>query len=309
MNYPKVSIIIPTYNRAKLLSRAIKSVLDQTFKDFELFIVDDGSTDNTKEVVREFQKRDSRIKYIWQENSGAPARPKNTGIKNAKGNYIAFLDDDDEWLSEKLEKQLELFEGLESDLGFVGCNILVINESNKKIWREYKIPRYSSQIFFEELLEGNFILTSSSIMIKKEVLDKIGLFDENLKFADDWDLWLRIAKKYRFDFVPEFLIKYYIHEGSITPNLPPLKEAREFEFSFTKYKSDYEKYPFVYSIHLRKLASRYCASSQMNKGRKYYIKSIKTNPLNLKSYFYLFLSLLGAEIFKNIYAFRKSLNK
>ena len=309
MTYPRISVIIPTYNRQKLLARAIESVLNQTFKDFELFIVDDGSTDNTKEVVREFQKRDSRIKYIWQENSGAPARPKNTGIKNAKGNYIAFLDDDDEWLSEKLEKQLELFEGLESDLGFVGCNILVINESNKKIWREYKIPRYSSQIFFEELLEGNFILTSSSIMIKKEVLDKIGLFDENLKFGDDWDLWLRIAKKYKFDFAPEFLIKYYIHGGCITPNLPPMKEAREFEYIFTKYQREYEKYPHIYSIHLRQLASRYCASGQMSKGRKYYIQSIKFNSFNLKSYFYLALSFLGKRTFRKFYNFRKSLNK
>lgn len=309
MTYPRISVIIPTYNRQKLLARAIESVLNQTFKDFELIIVDDGSTDNTKEVVREFQKRDSRIKYIWQENSGAPARPKNTGIKNAKGNYIAFLDDDDEWLSEKLEKQLELFEGLESDLGFVGCNILVINESNKKIWREYKIPRYSSQIFFEELLEGNFILTSSSIMIKKEVLDKIGLFDENLKFGDDWDLWLRIAKKYKFDFAPEFLIKYYIHGGNIIPNLPPMKEAREFEYIFTKYQREYEKYPHIYSIHLRQLASRYCASGQMSKGRKYYIQSIKFNSFNLKSYFYLALSFLGKRTFRKFYNFRKSLNK
>ena len=306
---PKVSIIIPTYNRAKLLSRAIKSVLDQTFKDFELIIVDDGSTDNTRQAVERFQKRDSRIKYIWQENSGAPARPKNTGIKNAKGNYIAFLDDDDEWLSEKLEKQLELFEGLESDLGFVGCNILVINESNKKIWREYKIPRYSSQIFFEELLEGNFILTSSSIMIKKEVLDKIGLFDENLKFGDDWDLWLRISKKYRFAFVPDFLVKYYIHQGSTTPHLHPEKEAKEFEYIFSKYQKDYRRYPVIYSMHLRKLASRYCASGKLNKGRKYYVKSIKLNPLNLKSYLYLLLSFLGERTFRKIYDFRKSLNK
>ena len=125
MNRPKVSIIIPTYNRAKLLSRAIKSVLDQTFKDFELIIVDDGSTDNTKGVVEEFQKKDSRIKYIWQENSGAPAKPKNTGIRQARGEYVAFLDDDDEWFPKKLEKQIELFE---DNIGFVGCNILIVDQ-------------------------------------------------------------------------------------------------------------------------------------------------------------------------------------
>ena len=108
MNYPKVSVIIPTYNRQKLLPKAIKSVLNQTFKNFELIIVDDGLTDNTKEIIKEFQKRDPRIKYIWQENFGAPAGPKNTGIKNSKGEYIAFLDDDDEWLPEKLERVIEI---------------------------------------------------------------------------------------------------------------------------------------------------------------------------------------------------------
>ena len=308
MNYPKVSIIIPTYNRANLLSRAIKSVLNQTFKDFELIIVDDGSTDNTKQVVEKFQKEDSRIKYIWQENSGAPARPKNTGIKNAKGNYIAFLDDDDEWLPEKLEKQLKLFES-SSNLGFVGCNILVTNNKNKKSSKVYKMPTYSESIFFEKLFEGNFILTSSCVVIKREVLNKIGLFDENLKFGDDWDLWLRIAKKYKFDFAPEFLIKYYIHGGNIIPNLPPMKEAREFEYIFTKYQREYEKYPHIYSIHLRQLASRYCASGQMSKGRKYYIQSIKFNSFNLKSYFYLALSFLGKRTFRKFYNFRKSLNK
>ena len=93
---PKVSIIIPTYNRANLLPRAINSVLNQTFKDFELIIVDDGSTDNTRKVVKEFEEKDSRIKYIWQENFGGPAKPTNTGLKISKGKYIAFLDSDNE---------------------------------------------------------------------------------------------------------------------------------------------------------------------------------------------------------------------
>ena len=109
---PKVSVIIPTYNRANLLARAIKSVLNQTFQDFELIVVDDGSTDNTRKVVEEFQKKDSRIKYIFQENSGGPAKPINTGIKNSKGEYITILEDDDEFLPQKLQKQVELFETL-----------------------------------------------------------------------------------------------------------------------------------------------------------------------------------------------------
>ena len=170
MTYPKVSIIIPTYNRVDLLPRAINSVLNQTFQDFELIVVDDGSTDNTKQVVEEFQKKDKRIKYIWQENSGAPAKPRNTGIKNSQGEYIALLDHDDEWLPEKLEKQLEIFEkNRQTNLGFVGCNALIVKED--KI-QEYKTPKYKNILL--EILERNFIWSCSSVMIKKSVLDKVG---------------------------------------------------------------------------------------------------------------------------------------
>src|SRR3989344_7750625 len=105
-----VSVIIPTYNRASLLSRAIESVMNQTFKDFELIIVDDGSIDNTRDMVERFRRMDARVKYLRQENSGTPASPLNIGIKNSQGEYLAFLDDDDEWLPQKLEKQIGLFQ-------------------------------------------------------------------------------------------------------------------------------------------------------------------------------------------------------
>ena len=116
---PTVSVIIPTYNRAKLLPRAIKSVLNQTFKDFEVIIVDDGSTDNTEEVINEFQKHNKRIKYIRHEKNKGAAAARNTGIKIAQGEYIAFQDSDDEWLPNKLEKQMEIFESAPAEIGVV----------------------------------------------------------------------------------------------------------------------------------------------------------------------------------------------
>ncbi|MGB9592367.1 MAG: glycosyltransferase family 2 protein, partial [Candidatus Kryptoniota bacterium] len=112
-----MSVIIPTYNRADLLPRAIRSVLAQTFTDFELIVVDDGSIDNTREVVDKFTHLDARVKYIWEPNSGRPAVPKNKGIENASGEYIAFLDHDDEWLPAKLEKQLILFNNIPGNVG------------------------------------------------------------------------------------------------------------------------------------------------------------------------------------------------
>jgi glycosyltransferase involved in cell wall biosynthesis len=137
---PKISVIVPTYNRSELLPRAINSILNQTFKDFELIIVDDGSTDNTKKIIEKYSENDSRIKYIYQENSGGPPRPKNTGIKIAKGNYIAFLDSDDEWLPSKLEEQIKKY--IENDknhnIGLVGCGAIIINKATKE--KEYFTP-------------------------------------------------------------------------------------------------------------------------------------------------------------------------
>ncbi len=115
---PKTSVVIPTYNRAKLLPHSIESVLSQTFQDFELIIVDDGSIDKTEKVVKKFQKKDKRIFYYFQENKG-PATTRNVGIKKAKGEYIAFLDSDDMWLSKKLEKQIRIFEN--SNNNELGC--------------------------------------------------------------------------------------------------------------------------------------------------------------------------------------------
>jgi len=162
---PKVSVIIPAYNCGNLIERTILSVCNQTFKDWELIIVDDGSTDKTKEVVLSFQKKDSRIKYFFQNNSGAPAKPKNVGILNATGKYIAFLDHDDEWVPKKLEKQIGVFEKTENqNLGLVVSGAMIVSEiDNSK--KEYKISNISNHIL--ALLERNFIFCSSGVMTKE----------------------------------------------------------------------------------------------------------------------------------------------
>ncbi|MFH1657314.1 MAG: glycosyltransferase family 2 protein [bacterium] len=156
---PKVSVIIPTYNREKLLPRAIQSVLSQTYSNWELIVVDDGSTDNTKEIMEEFQRKDKRIKYIWQENFGGVSKPINTGLKASQGDYIALLEDDDEWLPEKLERQLEIFQNSKKEnLGLVGCNILMVDLVNKKVKakKTFDIPEYDYKVFSEIILDNKF---------------------------------------------------------------------------------------------------------------------------------------------------------
>jgi glycosyltransferase involved in cell wall biosynthesis len=209
----KVSIIIPTFNRSDLLSRSIKSILNQTYKNWELIIIDDGSTDNTKEVVESFIKLDSRIFYKYQNNSGGNASPKNLGLKICSGDYITFLDSDDEYLPEKIRLQLEIFETSNvKNLGFVGCNNLrIFNDIIKT-----DIVKHRGNIY-RHLLDHYFITTPGIIMLKKEVIKIVGNFDENIKFSNDTDFFIRVSKSgFGFDFVNEFLFKYYEHEKSFT---------------------------------------------------------------------------------------------
>ncbi len=295
---PLVSVIIPTYNRAHLLPRTIESVLSQTLKDFELIIIDDGSTDNTREVVENFQKKDKRIRYIWQENSGAPARPKNTGIKNSKGKCVAFLDDDDEWLPEKLEVQINLFEQKKvTNIGMIACNSLDIYEdSNATI--KYKIKKRKN--YFHAILSSCFIHSCSSVLVKKEVLKDVGFFDENLKIADDWDMWIRILNKYNFSFIKKPLIKYHIHNKNTSRKLLEVGTTDDHLIIFNKHNKHYTKNPKIYSDKLRYDGTRYMLSFQKKEAQKSFLKSIKKNPLNLKSYVYLFISFFGINLYRKL---------
>lgn len=286
-------MIVPTYNRAHLISRSIRSVLSQTFTDLELILVDDGSIDNTRKVVEGFQKADGRVRYVHQDNSGAPARPKNLGIKISLGEYIAFLDDDDEWLSDKLEKQLSLFENSPKlKLGLVGCGVAVLNAKGDKLY-EFKMPKTDDYI--AELLRRNFIFTSSCVVVKKEVFKNIGLHDERFRMGDDWDMWVRIAQNYAFDFVHEPLTKYYRHENNASKLLSEENRIGEYENEFEKYKHLFRRYPLIYSKRLVALGHMYLLSSNKGKARDCFRKAIMMNPTNPRGYIHFFLSFGGSN--------------
>lgn len=295
---PEVSVIIPAYNHADLLPRTIESVLDQTFRDFELIVVDDGSTDNTKEVVEHFSRRDDRVVYLWQENSGGPASPRNTGIKQSKGNYIAFLDHDDEWMTTKLEKQVHLFEESPAKTGFVGCDYLVMAGLKGATKSEYRLPEYANGMLFESLLRRDFIKTATVIMVKKKVLEDVGGFDEDLRCGEDTDLWLRIAEKYGFATVREFLAIYYAYRGNTTLRTRAIDLAESTAYTLKKYQRTCEKYPKAYSARLGQVAANYCTAGELEKGRKYYKQSIKFNKLYIKGWLSLLISyVLGRRAF------------
>ena len=303
---PLVSIIIPTYNRAEFLSKAIESALNQTYDNIEILVVDDGSTDNTKKVVQNLQKNNSNIRYFWQKNSGGAAKPKNKGIENTKGRYIAILDSDDEFLPTKIEKQLQTFKKSKSDkLMAVGTDAKEIYKEKNKI-RIFHVPNYDNPL--KELLKHDYMGSGSAMMYKKELFHEIGMFDENLKSGQDAEMRLRIASSgYNFHFIHKPLFKYKIHKGNISQSISAEKKSNDVEYIFKKYKKYYRKNPNIYSIKLRYDGTRNMYLKNKKKAKKKFIKSIKVNPLNLRSYLYLFLSFLGVNIYKKINEFRHSI--
>ena len=201
----KISVIIPTFNRKKTLGRAIQSVFNQSLWPFEVLIIDDGSNDGTKEWVKEnFQD----IKFIYQNNRGVSSA-RNKGIKYASGDWIAFLDSDDEWLPNKLYEQVKAIE-LNPEINFFHTNEIWIR-NGVRVNQMKKHKKYGGYIF-EKCLDICRVSPSSSL-IKKEIFDDIGMFDESLRVCEDYDLWLRIASKYPVVFLDTPLIYKYGGHG------------------------------------------------------------------------------------------------
>ncbi|MBN1161368.1 MAG: glycosyltransferase [Dehalococcoidales bacterium] len=206
----RISVIIPTYNRALIVKEAIESVLVQTFQDFELIIVDNYSGDDTESVVGSYH--DQRIRYFKNQNNGLVSVNRNFGIQKAGGEYIAFLDDDDLWLPEKLEKQVKLMDS-NKELGLVYSDCYIMDDagsSQGKTYFSYIKPIRGAAL--KGLLQENTIATLTA-MVSKKALDKVGDFRTKYIIAQDYDLWLRIAQQYPIDFINEPLAKYRIHRG------------------------------------------------------------------------------------------------
>lgn len=206
---PKVSVIIPTYNRGSLIARAINSVLSQTFKDFEIIVIDDGSTDNTQEVLESFE---GEIRYVYQQNGGI-AKARNRGIELAQGNYIAFLDSDDYWAPEKLALQVRVLD-FNPKVGIVYSRMPIVNEAGHVLGMK---PNGVSGRNFHELLRVWGDLPTSSVMTRKDCFSKVGVFDPELPPMEDIDMWIRISYKYDlFEIEGKTIAYYWRHDHQVT---------------------------------------------------------------------------------------------
>lgn len=273
--HPLVSVVIPTYGRSEMLKRAIGSVLNQTYDYIEIIVVDDNDSDSedrrrTEGALQKYLQNDQII-YLKHEKNAGGCAARNTGIDAANGEYIGFLDDDDEWLPEFVVKHLEKL----SSGDVVYCNYFLVNDLSGKDKLEMN-PNNKSGDVFNDLLRGWCPTTTSMFLVKKECFEQSGNFDDSLQSFQDYDMWLNLSRNYKFDYCDEPLIVKYEHGFEQLASNPAkrqhalntlqskwnkllnIKELEEFKEAIKKFQKD------IYYIELCKL-----------RAERKYIKSIK----------------------------------
>ena len=233
---PTFSVIIPTYNRKEKLQRALDSVLAQTYQNFELLVMDDGSNDGTEEMVKSFV--DQRIIYEWNENWGGPGRPRNRGINKAKGEWIAFLDADDWWMSNKLEASINFIDESKADI--VYHDLYLVGKSKKIFpWQRTWGADISKDPWTHLFYDGN-ALSNSSVVVRKSALEKIGYLSEDRDCIswEDFDTWLRLAKEnFKFRKLNGIYGYYWTGGGNISNPEQHLKNINSFTLKYVEEKN------------------------------------------------------------------------
>ena len=284
----KVSVIIPTYNYGRFIGKAIESVLAQTVPVHEIIVVDDGSTDETEQAVKVFGEQ---VRYIKQQNGGVCAA-RNTGVENSSGDFIAFLDADDEWFPEKIEKQLAKFES-DAEFGLVHCGM-----------REFDLETGETICLMLEGEEGwvadDLILfekpvvnvSGSAIMVKREAFDAVGGFDTKLKNGEDWEFCYRIARKYKVGFAAEILVNYCNHGINAHLNIKEMERSTLIAWNkafATKDEKILKLRKRAFGNLHKVLAGSYLQSGQYYEFTRHLFKSLWFRPAYLG--YYLSLSL------------------
>jgi glycosyltransferase involved in cell wall biosynthesis len=274
--------------------RAVQSILSQSYRNYELIIVDDASTDNTCEVVKTFT--DGRISFLQHELPCGASAARNSALRVCRGQYIAFMDDDDEWFSTKLEKQMMVFSKAPPEVGVVYTAFRQINNGSESHAPLKNIPEKEGDVH-AALLEGNFI-TLPSVIIRKECLEVVGLFDEQMPRLQDWDLFIRLSKKYHFIFIDEPLLIVHHSRDSISADDTALAEAMELilQKNFTDIEKDAGLLVKYYGI----IGNQMISVGQMRKARSYFIEALKRNPWKIKFSGAVLVTFLGQSVYSAI---------
>jgi glycosyltransferase involved in cell wall biosynthesis len=293
-----ISVICPTYNRQDLLSRAVQSVLNQTYKNFELIVVDDGSTDGTEKAVGSF--KDERIRYIRLEKNMGAGAARNRGIEVSRGKYIAFQDSDDEWLPEKLEKQIEVFKKTApSKIGVVYTDMWRMHSDGRAEYWHSPTIRPGRIIGAEGAEYQVFKLGILSVLVRRQCFDEVGFFDERFPALEDLELFIRLSMQYGFYHIKEPLVKYYQVEG-ISSNYKNQVAARA--LLLEKHNNEIKTNKRFISNQYFLISSNFYSCGDVVEGRKYLLKAILACPL-YKEPLFLFKIIIGDNAYVKLRKF------
>jgi len=316
---PKVSVIIPTYNCAGFIKEALDSAINQSFSDLEILVVDDGSTDNTAEVLQSYISK-KIIKYFYQDKKGVSAA-RNLGIRESQGELIALLDADDIWLPDKLSLQIELIEKnpdicmvftdaeLFDKKGIIANSLLCVKTNQPRDGFIYKISQRRpndgfilKDDFYNDLLLGNIIVTQS-VLIPKRYIQETGYFDGTLAIAEDYDLWIRLARIGQFLYLNKVTVRCRIRNDGLSGGLDVRMthwadwDGRVFEKHYRDCDKEYRKLIKERVIERYKIASKgYFDMCQLKDARRTSLKCLAYNKFQIKPYYYILASLFPVKV-------------
>lgn len=290
----KFSVIVPAYNREKELKTSIESVLNQTYRDFELIVVDNGSTDGTKQVVESYSEADSRVRYFWQENSGSPAGSRNTGIQNARYDWVAFLDSDDYWTPDKLQ---EVSAKIHAE-----PDVIAVSHYEDKIvdGTFHSLLKHGHSIrkpLYENLLFSGNAFSVSAMVVRRESLIQAGLFDVRREYfaVEDYDMWMKLSRLGDFAVIEKSLGAFCITGNNMSGNIDFLnKNLKCLVFDHLSRLSG-QNVDFLKKKHGARIdyyrGRSYQLAGEWKKALPILLGSIKAYPWSVKKYVSLFFAL------------------
>ncbi len=308
MNTPAISVVIPAYNAERTVAETLDSVLAQSMQDFEIIVVNDGSRDATGAILDFYAERHpGKVRVIHQENTGQ-ARARNNGIAAARGRYIAFNDADDIWAPEKLERQLRFLED-NPEYGLCYTEGMTIDEKGRE-----KEPFGATREFtgrcFEILITRNNII-GSSVMVRRAVLDDVGVFNPELRACENWELWTRIARKYPIACIDEKLSFYRQHGGNMSKDIDRMRENRIAAIQHNRRQYD-GVVPNIESLTrnalylaYRGFGGVYLGQLELAKARRDIGRAILLKPWVLRNYLWYLQCLMGPGLLRALRSLKR----
>lgn len=296
----RVSVVMPVFNRAHLAPRAIRSVLTQTFGNLELLVIDDASSDALDEAVAEID--DSRVRYIRRHTNGGGSAARNTGIAAARGEFVAFLDSDDEWSPEKLERQVELFiNSTDTRLGAASCGMTAI-DSNGEV--QHHRQTLSGDVYEQLLRLSGARGTGSCLITTRQAIEAGVRFDESLKAFQDRDFLLQIARRFSIASVPDALVTVYRNHGGeyITGN--PRNRLQGHVQMMDKLAAELDARPGLPALYHRRAARYAHMCGEIQLVRHHLAAAVRAEPMNARQYLWLLAAIFGPAAYGAIQRLR-----